>query len=57
MSVTTPWMLVTGCVIVGWIAPEILAAIMKRQIPAMLNVMGAASSRTVPLDAVVGRRR
>ena len=22
MSVTTPWMLVTGCVIVGWIAPE-----------------------------------
>ena len=43
MSVTTPWMLVTGCVIVGWIAPEILAAILKRPIPAMLNVLGAVA--------------
>jgi len=43
MSVTTPWMLVTGCVIVGWVAQEILAAIMKRPIPAMLNVMGAVA--------------
>ena len=43
MSVTTPWMLVTGCVIVGWIAPEILAAILKRGIPVMLNVLGAVA--------------
>ena len=41
VSIGTPWMLVTGCVIVGWIAPEILAAILKRPIPVMLNVLGA----------------
>lgn len=41
MSVTTPWMLVTGCAIVGWLAPELFAAILKRPIPMSLNVLGA----------------
>ncbi len=41
MIVANPWMLVTGCVIVGWLAPEIFAAILKRGIPVMLNILGA----------------
>lgn len=41
MNVTTPWMFVTGCVIVGWITPEIMSAIMKKPIPIMINVFGA----------------
>ena len=36
-------MLITGCVIVGFIAPEILAAIVKRPIPLTLNVLGAVA--------------
>ena len=39
--VHTPWMLITGCAIAGWIAPEFMAAILKRSIPATLNVLGA----------------
>lgn len=39
--VTTPWMLVCGCVIVGWLVPELLAAILKRPVPIMMNVIGA----------------
>lgn len=37
----TPWMLVLGCSIVGWIAPELFAPIMKRGIPLGMNVLGA----------------
>lgn len=39
--VNHPWMLITGMSIVGWIAPEILAAMLKHPVPVMLNVLGA----------------
>lgn len=39
--IETPWMLVTGCAIVGWIAPELLAAILKRPVPVTFNLLGA----------------
>jgi hypothetical protein len=37
----SPWMLVIGCAIVGWLLPEFRAAIMKRPIPMGMNVLGA----------------
>jgi hypothetical protein len=43
MTVATPWMLITGCAIVGWLAPEIFAAILKRGIPIMMNILGATA--------------
>ena len=43
MTVATPWMLITGCAIVGWLAPEIFAAILKRGIPMMMNILGATA--------------
>lgn len=41
MNVTTPWMLITGCTIVGWLLPEILAAIAKVNVPIPMNFLGA----------------
>jgi hypothetical protein len=47
MTVETPWMLITGCAIVGWIAPEIFAVILKRPIPVGLNVLGAIAGALI----------
>lgn len=37
----TPWMFSIGCTIIGWMAPELFAAILKKPIPMAMNVMGA----------------
>lgn len=39
----TPWMLMTGCGIVGWLLPEVLSVFGKARIPVMMNVLGATS--------------
>jgi hypothetical protein len=39
--ISNPWMLVAGCAIAGWVAPEALAAIIKAPTPVGLNVLGA----------------
>jgi formate-dependent nitrite reductase membrane component NrfD len=43
VNIATPWMLVTGCVLVGWVVPEFLAAIGKREAPTGLNVLCAVA--------------
>jgi hypothetical protein len=40
-------MLITGCAIVGWLAPEIFAAILRRGIPVMMNILGAAAGALI----------
>jgi len=37
----TPWMLITGCAMIGWLVPEFIAAIAKVTTPWMMNVMAA----------------
>lgn len=44
MYVTTPWMLITGCAIVGWLLPETFAAIMNRPISFLMNILGALAA-------------
>lgn len=39
----TPWMFITGCTLIGWILPEILAAMMRKPVPAALNVIAATA--------------
>lgn len=34
-----PWMLITGCSMLGYLLPEILAAHMKAPVPIMMNVI------------------
>jgi hypothetical protein len=41
--IQTSWMLITGFAIIGWLAPEILAVIMKRGVPIMMNVLGSVA--------------
>ena len=43
-SMTTPWMLVAGCVIIGWLLPEILAAFSSRRIPWTMNALAALAA-------------
>ena len=41
MNIETPWMLITGCAILGFLLPELLAAIGKVRVPIMMNVYSA----------------
>ena len=41
-----PWMMITGCALVGWIAVEALA-LSGNRVPVVLNVMGAAAGALI----------
>lgn len=43
MSVTTPWMLIAGCSMIGFLLPEVLAAFGKVRIPLAMNVCSAVA--------------
>lgn len=40
----TPWMLMTGCGIVGWLLPEFLH---RGKIPVGINILGAAAGALI----------
>jgi MFS superfamily sulfate permease-like transporter len=41
-NMNTPWMLITGCTIIGWIIPEAFAAFGKcSSVPAVMNLLSA----------------
>ena len=39
----TPWMLITGCSIFGYLLPEVLAAFGNIKVPLGMNVLSAVS--------------
>ena len=42
MTLTTPWMFVAGCAVIGFILPELLS-IFNRRVPLGLNLLGAVA--------------
>lgn len=41
MNIETPWMLITGCAMIGYLLPEVLVAIGKVRVPLAMNVYSA----------------
>lgn len=39
----TPWMFITGCSMIGYLLPEILAAWIKRPVPLAMNIFAATA--------------
>lgn len=43
MEINTPWMFVTGIVIIAWYVPEFILAAIKHSCPVMINILFAVA--------------
>jgi hypothetical protein len=41
MNIETPWMLITGCAMLGYLLPEVLGAFGKVRVPMSMNLFSA----------------
>jgi len=41
MNIETPWMLIAGCTMLGYLLPEVLAGLGKVRVPISMNLFSA----------------